>query len=239
RDAAPTDRHSRARPKAEHRDGTSFFRRARYPRAGRWLRKHGLRKEFFLCTQICHQGWNETAQRSIDRFTSAAVNEDIANALSLLGTDYLDLVYLDDNPRAPFEPVIHAIGREIARGRVRPEYVPFDASLERVVCNLKLAVFAHASDHNLGLCLFEDADRQVHTRPQRTGRWRRPHNPALVQRVRQFAATRGLTPREVNVAWLLNRPFPVVAIVDLPSLSARGSEYARAARLQLDEGALT
>ncbi len=61
-------------------------------------------------------------------------------------------------------------------------------------------------------------------------------NPPLVQRVRQFAAARGLTPREVNVAWLLNRPFPVVAVVSLPSLlDGSATQYARAAALRLNQ----
>src|SRR5258708_6264092 len=86
---------------------------------GQWLRSHGLRSEFFVCTQICHDRWDDTAKRAIDRFTPEAVSEDVATDLELLGTPYLDLVYLDDNPRAPCEPVIEAIGRELTRGRLR------------------------------------------------------------------------------------------------------------------------
>jgi aryl-alcohol dehydrogenase-like predicted oxidoreductase len=248
---------------------------------GQWLGRQRLRPEFFLCTQICHEGWDLAAKRAIDRFTPAAVNEDVASDLELLGTDYLDLVYLDDNPRQPFEPMIEAMGREMGSGRVRafgvrnwtaeriraaqayalsistpgiaavvttelalaaaarplwPEYVPFDAALERVVRTLGLAVFAHAADFNLGQCLFADEDAPAGWRPQWVQRWDDSANPSLVGRVRQFAAARGLTPREVNIGWLLNQPFPVVAVVSLPSLlDAGGSEYTRAAELRLDE----
>ncbi len=86
---------------------------------GRWLQRRGCQQEFFVCTQICHAGWDEAAARPIDRFTAAAVSEDIDADLDLLGTEFLDLVYLDDNPQSPFEPVVEGIGREIGLGRVR------------------------------------------------------------------------------------------------------------------------
>ena len=86
---------------------------------GQWLRRCGLRAEFFLCTQICHDGWDEAGGRSVDRFTVSAVSEDIEADLELLGTEYLDLVYLDDRPQAPFEAIFEAIGRQIECGRVR------------------------------------------------------------------------------------------------------------------------
>src|SRR5262249_1001442 len=65
---------------------------------GRWLRSRGLRSESFVCTQICHEGWDENEQRAIDRFTPEGLQQDIAQDLELLETEYLDLVYLDDNP---------------------------------------------------------------------------------------------------------------------------------------------
>lgn len=86
---------------------------------GRWLQERGLRSEFFLCTQICHDGWDESAGRGINRFTPSAVSDDIAADLELLKTQYLDLVYLDDRPQAPFEAIVEATGGEIERGRVR------------------------------------------------------------------------------------------------------------------------
>src|SRR5579862_3566568 len=53
--------------------GETHTRRA----TGEWLRDNGLRTEFFVCTQICHEGWDEAAARPIDRFTAEAVAEDI------------------------------------------------------------------------------------------------------------------------------------------------------------------
>src|SRR5580704_6298278 len=44
---------------------------------GEWLRKHGLRQTFFLCTQICHDEWDDATQQPIDRFTPEAVHQDI------------------------------------------------------------------------------------------------------------------------------------------------------------------
>src|SRR4051812_24518067 len=73
---------------------------------GEWFRRRRVRQEFFLCTQICHAGWDQPAGCGIDRFTAVAVSEDIDADLELLGTEYLDFVYLDDNPQAPFEPVV-------------------------------------------------------------------------------------------------------------------------------------
>jgi aryl-alcohol dehydrogenase-like predicted oxidoreductase len=98
---------------------------------GQWLERRGLRSDFFLCAQICHEGWDPVAQRVIDRLTPEAAGSDIAADLSLIGTGYLDLVYVANPPGAPLEPVMEAIAGEIARGRVRafgvrnwrPEYI--------------------------------------------------------------------------------------------------------------------
>lgn len=116
-----------------------------------------------------------------------------------------------------------------------PEYAPFDAALARVVLDRGLAVFAHAEDVNLGQCLYEDADAAALSRSPWTQRWQHPDNPSLIASVREFAAARNLTPREVNLAWVLNQPFPVVALVGLPALLARSAEYERASQLLLDD----
>jgi len=86
---------------------------------GRWLRHRSLRTRSFVCTQICHDAWDDQRQCPIDRFTAEAVAEDVAADLDLLGTHYLDLVYLDDTPDMPVEPVLEALGREAAIGRIR------------------------------------------------------------------------------------------------------------------------
>jgi aryl-alcohol dehydrogenase-like predicted oxidoreductase len=249
--------------------------------AGRWLQRRGLRSEFFLCMQVCHAGWDEDAGRAIDRFTAAAASEDIDTDLELLGTEYLDFVYLDDNPQVPFEPVIESIGRQIERGRVRhfgvrnwdakrlaaaqaylsstclpqiaailttelalaaasaplwPEYVPFDWEFRQAVHALHLPVFAHAADVNLGQCLYGDEDATASLRRHWLERWDHPANAPLVQRVQSFATAHGLTTREVNIAWLLNQPFPCIAVVPLPYLLiGRRSEYDRASQFLLNE----
>ena len=251
---------------------------------GQWLRRDSLRREFFLCTQICHAGWDSIGQCAIDRFNAKAVKEDIDTELQLLGTEYLDLAYLDDNPQAPLESVLEAIGHEITRGRLRafgvrnwaverinaarghisrealpgvsvivttelslaaataplwPEYVPFDRELRRMVKALGLAVFAHAADVNLGQCLYGDGDATTRFRPQWLHRWDHPANQALVPRVQRFATAHEITPREVNVAWLLNQPFPSVAVAPLPSMRGTlGTEYERASQFVLEEAEL-
>jgi aryl-alcohol dehydrogenase-like predicted oxidoreductase len=254
--------------------GETHSRRA----VGQWLRRHRLRPDFFLATQICHDGWDETTELTIVRLTPEAVSEDIATDLELLGTSYLDFVYFADDPRAALEPVIEAIAREMARGRIRafgvrncpaeriravnayalrlgirgigavvttelalpvatrplwPEDIPFDATLEEVIRAEGLAVFAHADDMNLGQCVFEAKESAP---PQYAKRWDHPANPELVQRVQKFAAVRGLTPREVNLAWLLNQRFPDVAMASLPSwLTNRHTEYERASWLLFND----
>lgn len=90
-----------------HEGGGVHSRRA----TGQWLQRRGLRAEFFLCSQICHAGWDSASQCAIDRFKPEAVSEDIEADLELLATSYLDLVYLDNNPQAPVEPVIDALWR--------------------------------------------------------------------------------------------------------------------------------
>lgn len=258
--------------------GESHTRRS----TGQWLKRRDLRPQFFLCTQICHAGWDESANCPIDRFTAQAVNEDVDVDLELLATGFLDFVYLDDNPHAPFEPVVDAIGRQIARGRVRafgvrnwdvkrintaqaylsrtsqsgmaavvttelalatalaplwPGYVPFDRTLRQAVDASGLTVLAHAADFNLGQCLFSDVDATSSLRQHWVQRWDHPANAALVHRVQNIASAHALTARAVNLAWLLNRPFPCVAIVPLPSLlTTRRCEYERASQLILGEG---
>src|SRR5262245_55053334 len=86
---------------------------------GQWLQERGLRSELFLCTQICHEGWDAVGQRAIDRVTPDAISADISADLSLLQTDWLDLVYIANPPAAEFEPVLEAIAAEIAQGRIR------------------------------------------------------------------------------------------------------------------------
>ncbi len=86
---------------------------------GEWLRSRGVRAEFFICTQICHDSWDEVEKKPIYRFAPEAVREDVIADLQLLGADYLDLVYLDDHPSRPFESVIEALRDEMAIGHVR------------------------------------------------------------------------------------------------------------------------
>jgi len=88
--------------------------------AGEWIATTGSRQAMFVCTQICHEGWDEAAQVEIDRLTPAAIVEDIAHDLDLLQTDYLDFVYFScDSPKAPVEPLMDALQEQRRVGRVR------------------------------------------------------------------------------------------------------------------------
>lgn len=86
--------------------------------AGDWLRHKDLRRSVFLATQICHEGWNEVESRPIVRFDGSSVHEDIDADLRHVGTESIDLVYLDDNPSYSFEPVLDALMEECSRGRI-------------------------------------------------------------------------------------------------------------------------
>lgn len=251
---------------------------------GKWLAKHHLRREFFVCTQICHEGWDEEAKQPIDRFTPAAVTEDITTDLELLGADYVDLVYLDDKLDAPFEPIIDALAHERESGRIRafgvrnwtpkrilaaqnyagltvgtglaalittelalpiasapmwPAYVPFDSLLMDAVSELGLVVLAHAGDVTSGQCVFGNEDSSARWRPEWVSRWEVPANREVARAVQTIAARHGSSTREVSLAWMLSRRFPVVALVGLPALlSAQGDEYLRASQLTLDEAEL-
>src|SRR5262249_42283259 len=86
---------------------------------GRWLRERRLLREVFLCTQVCHDLWDEASQSPIDRFTATAVHEDIDRDMTLIGVDHIELVGLGDKPHVPFEPVLEALSDAIAQGHIR------------------------------------------------------------------------------------------------------------------------
>jgi aryl-alcohol dehydrogenase-like predicted oxidoreductase len=251
---------------------------------GRWLTEHRLRTEFFLCTQVCHDDWDDTNNRPVDRFTSAGIAEDVAKDLDLIRVERIDLISLGDNPNSPFEPVIDAISREIKAGRVGayglrswsakrirlavdfvnragiyppaavfttelslpraisplwPEYIPFSRAVEELVLETRLAVFAHVEDFNIGQSLFGAEEIPAPLRSKWVTRWHHPDNAALVQRVEAFAVHRGLTPREVNLGWVLQRPFPVVGIISLPILlTDRSVQYERASKMVFGDNEL-
>jgi aryl-alcohol dehydrogenase-like predicted oxidoreductase len=226
---------------------------------GKWLRSRN-RPDFFVCAQVCHEGWNESAQQPIDRMTPESLAEDVATDLELTGLDHLDLVYAANPPPASPERFLEAVAGEISRGRIGafgvrnwtteqirfiharlislgtpgisavvttelalpaannplwPGDIPF-AQIEPAVREPGIATFAHADAFNQGRHLFEPTDEAVH--PRWIKRWNSPANLALAQRVREFASARNLSPAAVSLAWLLNRPFPVIALLGLSEL---------------------
>jgi hypothetical protein len=120
-----------------------------------------------------------------------------------------------------------------ARHPLWPEDIPF-AHLEETIREQDLAVFTHADDLNQGLHLLDS--KGIHISPRWAERWDFNENLASIKGIKHFAASRGFTGPEINLAWLLNRHFPVIAMVSLPVLlSPRGVEYERASHLILDE----
>ena len=116
-----------------------------------------------------------------------------------------------------------------------PEYPPFSQELEAAVIAHRLWVLAHVGDLNLGQCLLGEEDAISRLRPRWMTRWQHPENPRIVERIRKYSAEKGLTPREVNLAWVLHRSFPVVAIAGLPSmLTERRIEYERVTERTFD-----
>src|SRR6202041_2098219 len=112
-----------------------------------------------------------------------------------------------------------------------PEYPPFKGAVEQNVRDNGLAVCAHAEDFNLGLNVFGATDLPS-WRSTWITRWNHPDNDSLVRRVRTFASNRRLTAREINLAYVLNRPFPTVGIIGLPALlSTECEQYQRATDL--------
>src|SRR5262249_31736015 len=92
-------------------------------------------------------------------------------------------------------------------------------------------VLAHAESFSQGFCLFQ-AEQAVKTRWDE--RWDRPTNETLIKRIKEFGAKNGLTSQEAVLGWLLNRPFPTVALVSLPSLLAAKADFERASEFRFE-----
>lgn len=249
---------------------------------GRWIRKRELRSQMFVCTAICHAGWNKQLARPIHRLNPASIADDISTDLALLRTDYLDLVCLsEDDPSITIRDVLEPLIAERKRGRIRafgvsewtpdrireansyarrrgvpgiaavvttelalatpseplwPEYLPFDAAIKECAASEKLTVLAWVSDLNQGLCLYGMTDPVTTMNPAWVQRWHQPANNGIVSRVRQFARDHQLDGRQVNTAYVLNQPFPVVGIVGLGVPQCAGlNTYARSSQVILSD----
>jgi aryl-alcohol dehydrogenase-like predicted oxidoreductase len=69
-------------------------------------------------------------------------------------------------------------------------------------------------------------------------RWQSEANVVRLKRARRFGAGRGLNERQVNIAYVLNQPFPVVGIVG-PAEIAPLEDYIVAADMRLSEDDLS
>jgi aryl-alcohol dehydrogenase-like predicted oxidoreductase len=119
-----------------------------------------------------------------------------------------------------------------------PEYDPWEGQLQRIATGHQLAVLAHAHAVNLGLHLVGEADASG-WRPRWIDRWNHAENPAIVRRVRSLAALREVSPLQILLHHVLNRPFPTFGIVPLSTLgNDRREDYFRATQLVLTAGEL-
>ena len=99
---------------------------------------------------------------------------------------------------------------------------PFDAALETVVKQYDLLVLAWATDSNQSLFIpgaYNPDAIPENNRDSRDSRWYTLENGKLMERIDQYCIRSGVTPRQINLAWILNRDdFDALAIIyeDMP-----------------------
>ncbi len=90
---------------------------------GRWLRATGRRREIVLITKGCHPAVDPAdvlGQPWISRLTPEVIHADLNGSLERLGTDFIDLYLLHrDDEAVPVGPLVEALNREQAAGRIR------------------------------------------------------------------------------------------------------------------------
>jgi 1-deoxyxylulose-5-phosphate synthase len=89
---------------------------------GSWLKESGRRNEIVLISKGCHPGVNrEDVMGSpwVDRVSPEALEADLSESLERLGVDTIDLYLLHrDDESKPVGPLIEALNKEQARGRI-------------------------------------------------------------------------------------------------------------------------
>ncbi len=151
--------------------------------------------------------------------------------------EVLDLSQTNGRPK-PVGIVTTELSHAVADAPLWQEYIPFD-TIEPLVQQHGLCVFAHIGDLTLGQCLFGDEDEFARLRPNWISRWNLDRNAAIVSGVRQLAVERNLTTRQINLAATLTRPYPVVGIVNLSNTpSQRGAELFEAAGIAFTDDEL-
>lgn len=248
---------------------------------GAWMQDRQTREQVVLCSQICHDGWDEATQTEFDRLTPEGIEEDISHDLALLQTNALDVVYLScDMPTTPVAAILESLAEQWQRGRIHaygvrnwsaerileanayarlrgipgfsvlvttelslgvpveptwPDYVPFAEQRECVRAQ-NLAVFAWVSDFNHGLFVPEAARSALPYAERVYARWCSDENMALLKRAQTLAQRKGMDARQINVAAILQQPFPVVGIMTQRESAATPLEtYLDACHLTLSQ----
>lgn len=97
-----------------------------------WMQRRKNRESLSLIFQICHGHEESTDDIEKSRFSKSNVSDDIEENLSLLKTDYLDLVILGgDNEKIPVNEIIDVVENERSKGRMHA-YGVFNWKPERI-----------------------------------------------------------------------------------------------------------
>lgn len=81
---------------------------------GLWLESRGNRKDVLILTKGAHHN------ASGPRVNKQVIDEELANSLRRLRTDYVDLYALHrDDPNVPVGPIVEALNEHVAAGRIR------------------------------------------------------------------------------------------------------------------------
>jgi aryl-alcohol dehydrogenase-like predicted oxidoreductase len=105
----------------------------------------------------------------------------------------------------------------------REGYVPFDLSMSSLAESASLPVFAWISDFNHPL--FIPSANPSSDNPQ-VNRWFTPPNRELLKRAQALGMKYGLDERQINVAYILNQPFPTAGIY-YQDIDPRPQDYFR------------
>ena len=86
---------------------------------GRWLRSGVHRDSIYLVTKGCHPEGEFDLTTAGARVRPEVVCEEIAESLTTLGVDRIDLWYLHrDDPAYPVEPIIDVLNEQVRQGRI-------------------------------------------------------------------------------------------------------------------------
>ncbi len=96
---------------------------------GKWFASSGMRKQIVLSTKGAHPRMSMMGE---PRVTPEAIEQDVAESLEALGTDYIDLYFLHrDDPAVPVEALLSCLEKLRTSGQIR-RYGCSNWTLERI-----------------------------------------------------------------------------------------------------------